>query len=215
MVLKGTNMDIQLLGGEYFKKTYRKQVGLSDTSGHELLKPQFDGIANYTDGYVSLLKNKKFGIYNKNLRMNVSPVYDRLLKPYNDKYMIAFKSNGYGLIDDKGNTISEFEYDDIKYWNDTSLLGLKQGLWNIVDLQTKDVLLDEIRDFDFLAEQDEMIMLFRKEEKFGVVSNTKGLIIEPTFNDILNLGSLEEPVYFTENSHFTSYCYQDGLCKCG
>ena len=54
------------------------------------------------------------------------------------------------------------------------------------------------RDFDFLAEQDEMIMLFRKEEKFGVVSNTKGLIIEPTFNDILNIGSLEEPVYFTE-----------------
>jgi hypothetical protein len=198
MVLKGNNLDIQLLGEEYFKKTYRGKVGLSDTSGQELLKPQFQGIANYENGYVSLLNNRKFGLYNKNLGVYLKPVYDRLLKPYNHQYLIAYKTGGYGLIDKNGNAITEFVYDEIKYWNDTSMLGMKDGLWNIADIQTEALLVGEIRDFDFLSEQEEMIILFRREEQFGIVSNKEGLIIDPTFNDILNIGSEEEAVYFTE-----------------
>ncbi len=74
LVLKGSNLNLQLLGEEYFKKSYRGKVGLTDTSGQELLKPQFQGIANYDDGYVSLLNNKKFGIYNKRLGIYLKPM---------------------------------------------------------------------------------------------------------------------------------------------
>ena len=62
-ILKSSNSTIQLLGEEYFKKTYRNKIGLIDTSGQVLIKPQYEGIANYDNGYVSLLDNKKFGLY--------------------------------------------------------------------------------------------------------------------------------------------------------
>lgn len=198
LVLNGSNLNLQLLGEEYFKKSYRGRVGLTDTSGQELLKPQFQGIANYDNGFVSVLNNKKFGIYNKRLGIYLKPAYDRLLKPYNSELLIAYKRGGYGLINFRGESITEFSYDEIIFWNDTSILVKRDDIWNITELQTGDVLLDEIKDFDFLNEEEEKIILFRKVEQFGIVSNKEGIIISPTFNDILNIGSEETPIYFTE-----------------
>ncbi len=198
MVLNGSNLNLQLLGEEYFKKSYRGKVGLTDTSGQELLKPQFQGIANYENGFVSVLNNKKFGIYNKRLGIYLKPAYDRLLKPYNSELLIAYKRGGYGLINYKGESITDFSYEEIIFWNDTSILVKMDDIWNITELQTGKVLLDEIRDFNFLNEGEEKIILFRKEEQFGIVSNKEGIIISPTFNDILNIGNEETPIYFTE-----------------
>jgi hypothetical protein len=198
LVLKGSNLNLQLLGEEYFKKSYRGKVGLTDTAGQELLKPQFQGIANYDNGFVSVLNYKKFGIYNKRLGIYLKPAYDRLLKPYNSEYLIAYKSGGYGLINFKGESITDFSYDEIVYWNDSSILVKMEDIWNITELQTGEILLDGIKDFDFLNEEEEKIMLFRKEEQFGIVSSTEGIIISPTFNDILNIGNEETPIYFTE-----------------
>jgi hypothetical protein len=198
LVLKGSNLNLQLLGEEYFKKSYRGKVGLTDTSGRELLKPQFQGIANYDNGFVSVLNNKKFGIYNKRLGIYLKPAYDRLLKPYNSELLIAYKSGGYGLINLKGESITDFSYDEIIYWNDTSILVKLEDIWNITELQTGEILLDDIKDFDFLNKEEEKIILFRKEEQFGIVSNKEGIIISPTFNDILNIGDETTPIYFTE-----------------
>ena len=198
LVIKGSDLNLQMLGQEYFKKTYRGRVGLTDTSGQELLKPQYQGIANYNDGFVSLLNNKKFGLYNKNLNIYIKPVYDRLLKLYNDQLLIAYKSGGYGLINLKGESITDFDYDEILHWNDTSILVKSGEDWNITDLKSGEILLDGLRDFDFLNEGEEKTILFRKEENFGVVSNVEGIIINPTFNDIINIGSQEIPIYFTE-----------------
>jgi hypothetical protein len=198
LVLKASNSDIQLLGEEYFKKTYRNKTGLIDTSGQVLIKPQYEGIANYNNGYVSLLNNKKFGLYNRNLNVFLKPIYNRLLKPYNNQLLIAYKSGGYGLIDINGNAVTEFIYDEIIYWNDTSLLGMKDDHWSITDITAGEPLVDEIRDFDIFSQKEEMILLFRKEEQYGVVSSTEGLIINPTFNDVLNIGTEEHPIYFTE-----------------
>jgi hypothetical protein len=75
---------------------------------------------------------------------------------------------------------------------------LNEGLWNITDIKSGESKVKEIKDFDVLAEDNEKILLFRKEDQFGIVSNTEGLIINPTFNDILNIGSADEPIYFTE-----------------
>ena len=64
-VIKADPGSIQLLGNEYFKTSQKKKTGLSDTTGKVLLKPLYDAIANYENGFVSILSNKKFGIYNK------------------------------------------------------------------------------------------------------------------------------------------------------
>ena len=44
----------------------------------------------------------------------------------------------------------------------------------------------------------EKIAVYRQDNYYGVMSNQRGVIIEPTYTDILNLGTADEPLYFTE-----------------
>ena len=39
-----------------------------------------------------------------------------------------------------------------------------------------------------------------RENYYGIISNRNGLVIPPTFHDIINLGTAEMPFYFTEKS---------------
>jgi hypothetical protein len=45
---------------------------------------------------------------------------------------------------------------------------------------------------------DEKIAIVKQKNSFGVISNTKGIVIPFTFSDIINIGSRDEPMYFTE-----------------
>jgi hypothetical protein len=45
---------------------------------------------------------------------------------------------------------------------------------------------------------DEKIAIIQKDKSFGVISNRRKVVIPVTFTDIINLGSADEPLYFTE-----------------
>ena len=42
------------------------------------------------------------------------------------------------------------------------------------------------------------ILLITKDSKSGILSNKHGEVVGATFNDIVNIGSVENPVYFAE-----------------
>jgi hypothetical protein len=61
------------------------------------------------------------------------------------------------------------------------------------------VILDNVKDFKFIAEsQNEKIAIVRANNYYGVLSTLNGVVIPLTFTDIVNVGSPEEPLYFTE-----------------
>jgi hypothetical protein len=41
-------------------------------------------------------------------------------------------------------------------------------------------------------------LIIQQDNNFGVISNLSGVVIPATFSDILNVGSADEPLYFTE-----------------
>jgi hypothetical protein len=45
---------------------------------------------------------------------------------------------------------------------------------------------------------DEKLAIIHQPNAFGVVSNKRGLVIPLSFSDLVNVGSPEEPLYFTE-----------------
>lgn len=198
-ILKGDYDGIQALGLEYLRITRRGKDGLADTSGHVLIKPQYEGIANYQNGYVSLLNNKKFGIYNQHHNIYLKPAYDRLLKTYNDNFLIAFQKKGYGLIGTSGNKSTDLEFDDIRYWNDTSMLVKENDIWHLFDIINNDYIIENIFDYQILTNDGhEKTVLFTAEGNYGIINNLRGFIINPSFNDIVDIGSEEHPVYFAE-----------------
>jgi len=59
--------------------------------------------------------------------------------------------------------------------------------------------MDKIKDFKLIQEEDsEKLAIIHQETSYGVISSVKGVVIPPTFSDIVNVGSKEKPLYFTE-----------------
>jgi len=197
-IIKGDFENIQAIGPEYLIIYRRGKVGLIDTTGRILLKPQYDAIANYTDGFVSVLNQKKFGLYNMHRNLFVLPRYDRLIKAYNQFNLIVHDSQGFGLIDLKRNEITDMVFEDITYWNDTVMLAKAEGLWHMYDLVNHSYILEGILDFEYLKDDGEKLIIYNKNNLYGAASNVHGIIINHTFNDIINVGSGEQPIYFAE-----------------
>ena len=216
-ILKGNVSGIQPLGSSFVKYESQSKTGLIDSTGKTLIKPKYEGIANYSQGDLSLFSKKKFGLYNKLEDILIEPAFERILKRYNTDYLIAYQEDGYGLIDAKGNEITPFISEEIRYWNDTAMVAREDGYWHIIDIRSGEMVLADIYDFNLLNDQDEKIMLFLKEELYGVVSNTRGIIINNTFNDIINLGNDHKPLYFAEKfipeAGFYIVLYYDGAGK--
>jgi hypothetical protein len=69
-------------------------------------------------------------------------------------------------------------------------------LFNFIE---KKVVADKIRDYKWLRDDTtEKIIIVHQENNYGVVSNRRGFILQPTYSDIVNLGTALQPFYFTE-----------------
>ena len=61
------------------------------------------------------------------------------------------------------------------------------------------MLLDEIKDLTYIQNSSsEKLAIVHQLTNYGVIHNTKGTIIPLSYNDVVNLGSAEKPLYFTE-----------------
>ena len=119
--------------------------------------------------------------------------------PYNSSYVSAFKNGFYGLLrwDNKPATI--FEFEEIRFWNDSTALVKKNYNWILYNFIERKIVMDKIKRFSLVLNSDqEKIMIFQQENGYGVLSSKRGTVISPTFSDIINLGSSQAPLYFTE-----------------
>ncbi|MGK7395097.1 MAG: WG repeat-containing protein [Candidatus Cyclobacteriaceae bacterium M3_2C_046] len=199
LMLEGRYDQVSALGNEYLVLDYRGRKGLADIQGNTLLKTIYDGIGNYKDGYVSLLRNQKFGVFHLRHNIEISPQYDQVIKPYNDSLLIVYKKGKAGLVDHKNKSLTDFDFDQITYWNDTSALVMQEDVWHILNLNQGHFEYEDISNYTYIRnDTTEVLIYILKEDKFGVLSNTRGEIIGPTFNDIVNLGTAKHPIYFAE-----------------
>jgi hypothetical protein len=185
---------------EGFFTVYKKdKKGLTSSEGKLVVLPEYDAIGTVTDGIVTVLKEKKFGVLNVRTRQQVKTEYEKNLVKYNATHLIAFKNGFYGLIRWDNKPVTPFEFEEIKYWNDSSALVKKNFNWILYNFIEKKVVIESVKKFKWVADtEQEKIMIFQQENDYGVLSNKRGLIIDPTFSDIINLGSSSVPLYFTE-----------------
>src|SRR5690606_18743770 len=102
-------------GTHLFVLDKRGKKGLADSTGNVLLPITYEGIGNYSEGYVSTLKNKKFGLFNSAKNIDIQPDFDVSLKPFHDSLFIASKNKKYGLIDPTSKIILPFNFDEITF----------------------------------------------------------------------------------------------------
>ncbi|QSE98832.1 WG repeat-containing protein [Fulvivirga lutea] len=199
LVLEGNFDSVTPLGNEYLVVTDRGKKGLFSINNGQLLAPKFDAIANYNQGYVSFLGNRKFGIVHDSLGVKVINNYDKNLIPYNKNLLIAEKSGSLGLVDKAGQIVSSFSFDEIQFWTDSVALVKEGSNWQFYNIYSKEREEMIIKSFQVINDSNaEKLIIALTDTGYGVFSNIYGEVISPTFNDIVNLGSAEEPLYFTE-----------------
>jgi hypothetical protein len=183
----------------FFTVTRKEKRGLISFDGKPVILPEYDAIGSVTGGIVAVLKDKKFGCLDITNRKQIKPEYEKNINRYNAKTLIAFKNGYYGLIDWNNKPLSAFEFEEVIYWSDSVALVKKNFNWMVYNFYNKKVILDKIKKFKWVSDTEaEKILIVQQENNYGVISNKRGVVIPPTFSDIVNLGSAATPLYFTE-----------------
>ena len=198
-ILDGKFTAIEALGKEYLLVDKSGKKGLYHQNGKLALKINYDAIGNYSNGYVSTLIKGKFGIYNYKKGVLLSTKYQKALKPFGNYYFIGTKGKSFGLVNLENQDVTGYKFDEILDWNDSVALVKEDDQWNLYDIKNDNYVYEGISEYSVLREdEDEKIILIIKGSQSGILSNKHGEIVGPTFNDIVNIGSVDNPVYFAE-----------------
>lgn len=195
-----TEYDVQeSIGLELFIVSKGNVKGIVGRNGKEIVKVELDAIIQNANGYFSLLKSKKFGLFDPKSNRQIKPQFERNVNVLDEDHLVAYQTGGYGIIGWDAKPQTEFEFLEIQPWTQSVIWAKRNYQWILINYRTKEILFDKIRDFSFIRNDiAEKLVIIHRDGYYGVLSNTRGQIIAPTFHDILNLGTPETPLYFTE-----------------
>jgi hypothetical protein len=190
---------LEYVGKDIFAISKRDRKGLVNRRGESLLATEFDAIGTIKDNVVSVLKNKKFGAYNIETRKFIKPDYDRNPIPYNASTLVTFRNGFYGFVGWENKPLSPFEFEEVRFWNDSIALAKKGAVWCLYYIPSHRLVESNLRSVEFIRDDsNEKIAIVEREKNFGVISNHGEIVIPITFTAVRNLGSAESPLYFTE-----------------
>ena len=195
-ILSATYKKVTAMGPDLLR-LQKRNTALVDSTGKFVLKFIYDGVGSYDRGYVSIVKGGKVGILNLEKGLAIPPAYESLITPYSDTVLMAKKGGLIGFINGKNKALSGFDFDEVKYWNDSLALVRIEEEWLLHHIATEEAVYEKIMGFEFLENSEtEKRILVSTEKGKGVYSATLGELIEPTYDDIKVLGTAEKPVYF-------------------
>lgn len=190
---------LQYAGQGHFQVIKKEKKGLINQNGKTIVPAEYDAIGNVSNGVISILRGMKFGFYDLKTKKLVKPEYDKNIVPFFDNVFVAFKGGSSGFIDSGNKPLSEFVYSEIRPWSDSVALVKRNDLWSLYHVYKKQELFGGIASFKIIRDEPEdKLFIIKKENQLGVISNTRGQVLPVNFSDIVNVGSDEIPVYFTE-----------------
>lgn len=185
--------------GDYFVVSKAGKKGLLNSLGKVVVPVEMETLVLNPDGQLSILKNRKFGLYDFDQRRFIKPEYERNLVLLNETYLTAFREGKYGIVGWDMKPLTPFEYDEIVFWQGDQVWVKQNRQWMLIDFKTQAVLVDKVRAFTWIRKSNsEKLMRIQRENFYGIISNTRGMIIQPTFHEVINIGTNDSPFYFTE-----------------
>jgi hypothetical protein len=194
--------DIQVWESDLFKTELKDKTGLINTQGKILIPAVYDGL-NYQNGQIATLKNAKFGLVSLNRTVDIAPAYTALLKKYDPfgKAFIANKNGQYGLVTSANKPITDFIYDEIRYWQYEVALVKQEDIWYLYHFGEKRNTFKPMEEIEYIKQtDDEIVLKVYMDKKYGVLSNTRGLLISCEYDDLRNVGTTEYPLYVGEKN---------------
>jgi hypothetical protein len=189
---------VESLTPEFFLVYKKNKKGVVNKKGKIILAPEYDAVVLHDKRQLSLLKEKKFGLFDLTSGKLVKPNYERNISMLDSATLIAFKEGHYGLIDWEGRPLTPFEFFEIQPWKKNVIWAIKDFEWSLYDYRQGKDLLRHVKAVHLIADKpEEKLAMVQQENYFGILSNQRGMIIPASFSSITNLGSEDDPLYFT------------------
>jgi hypothetical protein len=172
--------------------------GIVNLEGKVLLKPRYKTIVADSLAHITLLHNGRFGFFNPLDGSLIRPQYESRLAYFSEDAIMTTKGGKVGLIDRKNDVLVPFEFDQIRHWSDSAVAVLKEKQWSIINQYTGEELFTGITGFEWISHRNELKAIVNTQLGYGLLDNRQGMVLNPGFNDIINLGTAAQPVFFTE-----------------
>lgn len=188
--------EITLLTDSIFKRRYQGKLGLTAATGKEMISTKYEALDIEGD-LVFLLRNGKIGCYDMQNEVLIPTEYATRIKRIGPFYQVS-KDGLFGLVGMDNRPMFPAEYDEMKPWNDSSLWVRTNSLWQLISPQG-DVYIDKIQSLKmWMKVGDEQLAIILGADGSGLISSRNGEILAPQYNEIINVGSETEPVFFAE-----------------
>lgn len=195
-IANGTINGVTALGPNMLR-LQKRNAALTDSTGKFLLNYIYDGIGSNETGYVSIADKGTLGVINPALKILIKPEYEKLIRPYNDSLLVATKGSYQGIITKDNEQLTAFEFDEVKYFNDSLALVRIEKEWLLENIYTEEILIDRMLDYTILTPNKGILRLqFTTEEGIGIYKLGQGKIVAPTYTEVIQLGTDETPIYF-------------------
>lgn len=191
---------IEMMHKNLFVITRKGKKILLTKEGKRISPLEFNEVIRLDGHSIALLHQKKFGLYRADKNQLIKPAYDKNITLLGDDKLIVYKDGFFGLLGSDLKAVTNFEFSEIRPWSD-SLIWVKNNLeWKLLNYHTQKTLIDHVKSFQLIRNDQEMVAIIHRDSFYGVVSSRKGYIIPSTFNDIINIGTGDHPLYFTEKN---------------
>lgn len=211
----------------YFRIYENQKYGVIDRNGNTIIEPKYDNIdipnpskgvfivyTNYneeTDKYETQAINEK----NERILTNYNNVMPIILKdanspiPYEKSVLVYEKDNKYGIIDFKGNKITDAVYDTINslLYKEGCLLVTQNSKYGVINIKGKEIVkteYDSITADGYYNENNKykgagFIVAQKKNEgyRYGYINNKGKMLLETEYNEIHRITEIldEKDVY--------------------
>ncbi|MCF6359950.1 MAG: WG repeat-containing protein [Cyclobacteriaceae bacterium] len=185
------------LSSSFFQLERSNSIQLYSSSG-QLLLDDIDGSSLINDSTISILKDQQFGIIQPRDSVLIEPRFAKKLVPISDSLWVVSSSKSSGLISSKGNQLVPLEFDDISVWTNGILFLKKDLKWHIYDIKNTQFVESGIVSYSSITRNGSPKITFQKGVGIGVFDSERGVVLKPTFTNIVLKGTTAEPYYRAE-----------------
>jgi hypothetical protein len=185
------------IGDKYMLSQIKAYYYLLNSAGKVVLK-EIDGATSLGNGYITFLKDKKFGLFNEDTGTLIEAKYDYPIKAYSDSLFIVENEHKYGILTRNDSMLIPAIYDEIRSLNDSILILKENFRWIFWDLKHGSPLLANVSDYWLYEVAGETVYKVFKGIGYGVWSPKSGIILSSTYDEIAIISKGDEAVYIAE-----------------
>jgi WG containing repeat len=149
-------------------------------------------------------KDKKWGLMNAEGRLVQQPIYDAIGEFKQFGYATMQRQGQVGLLNSEGVEIVPPAYEDVKAVDSTLISVMEKGAWKVINLEGKVVLPTGYEQVEVLKTKKQLgfsqplaFLSFKKNKKWGVMSELGVLVASPRFDEISLLKNLPADITAT------------------